>query len=666
MNSQNTARQSQSQRRKRLSITTRLLLMTFAIVMAGYILESTLHIRSDYVYHTQTLNMHASLLADQNAHALAGPLFNSDFVAIAAKLNSLMNNPDVLGAQVTHPNGDVIHKVGQVGRDADAGSVAVHHNIEWSDNGQPRLIGYFDVVLTSAQADAILLRGILTTAAIILALVGVVMTAVFFAVRHITQPLDALNEGMSQLAEGQHDIVIPYLDRDDEIGRIAAAVKTFRDNAVELDKLRNSLEDRVSEQTRDLRHAKEEAEIANAAKSKFMSSMSHELRTPLNSIMGFAQLLELDAKKYTDSPHYRDAVRHILSSSNQLLELIDQVLDFSKIEVGNLEINFEDVSLDSIIASVQESLKPLSDRYTVNIHQCSGPCWNGKVRVDPLLMRQVISNLMSNAIKYNRPGGRVEFTCTRMSFDRVRLVITDTGIGIAEDKQADLFQPFTRLGAEASTIEGTGIGLTIVKKLLDVMGCTIDFESEVGVGSTFWIEMPISSDAPLKMESEPTSPAPAPALHPVAETIAAPAPSTAPVSISVPKKGKKPCVLYVEDSSANAALMQQYFLILPDGPELIVAGTGEEGVALARQRHPELILMDINLPGISGLEAMQQLRKQSEFYHTPIVAVSADVMPDEVQKAMAAGFSDYLTKPIKLNVLKEIIERNLGATEYRL
>ncbi|MCR4377380.1 MAG: response regulator [Rhodospirillales bacterium] len=655
MNLQNAPQQTSNKRRKRLSITTRLLLLTFAIVMAGYILESVLHIRNDYAYRTASLNTHANLLADHNATVLAGPLWFSDHDAIAAKLDSLIKIPDVLGARLTQLNGDIIASIGSFGE----GGAFARHSIEWTENGQTRLIGYFEIALNSSQADAVLLQGIFATAAIIVLLILVVMTSVFFAVRHLTQPLDALNELMSQLAEGRHDIVIGYLERDDEIGRVAHAVKTFRDNAVELEKLRNSLEQRVSEQTRDLRHAKEEAETANAAKSKFMSSMSHELRTPLNSIMGFAQLLELDAKKYADSPRYRDAVRHILSSSNQLLELIDQVLDFSKIETGNLEINFEDVSLDLIIAAVQETVKLLADRYNVSVQRSSGPCWSGLVHVDPLLLRQAIANLMSNAIKYNRPGGRVEFTCTRMAPERVRLVITDTGVGIAEEKHADLFQPFIRLGAEASTIEGTGIGLTITKKLLDVMGCAIDFESVVGTGSTFWIDMPISSDQTIT-QREPISPAPQNTIQKVVSPVADIAPP--PVEPMVKPMGK-PCVMYVEDSSANAALMQQYFLIIPGGPELIVASAGEEGVELARKHHPALILMDINLPGISGVEAMQQLRALADFAHTPIVAVSADAMPDEVSKAMAAGFDDYLTKPIKLSLLKEIMDRHLGAPE---
>lgn len=646
-------------------MTTRLLLLTFAIVMAGYLLESTLHIRNDYVHRAEALNVRANLLADLNAKVLAGPLWNFDRDLMSSTLSSLMSVPNVLGARITHPNGDVIISLGNFGTAGD-GKTTAHQKIEWTNNGQTRLIGYFDIALDVSQVNDALVYGIMTTVSILVLLTGVVMASIYFAVRHITQPLDALNGLMYRIAEGRHDLAVPYLQRNDEIGRVAAAVKTFRDNAVELEKLRNNLEQQVSEQTKDLRYAKEEAEIANRAKSEFLSSMSHELRTPLNAIMGFAQLLELNAERYADNPQYAKSVKQILLSSTKLLGLIEQVLDFSKIETGNLEVTLEDVSMNSIIQAVQETVQPLASKYEINLSRTKGPFWDGLVHVDPILLRQAICNLMLNAIKYNRPGGRVEYTCTRMATGRVRFVITDTGVGIAPEKQADLFQPFTRLGAESSTIEGTGIGLSITKKLLDIMDCRIDFESVVGIGTTFWIEIPISRD--LRTNDQAKAPAPdtgSEAGAPVGHVHNAEVEPVAVVADTIrpTNKASGHCVLYVEDSAANAALMEQYFSIIKSGPELIIAGTGEEGLELARERHPGLILMDINLPGISGLEAMQQLRAQSEFSRTPIVAVSADAMPDEIQKAKAAGFDDYLTKPIKLSLLKEIIERNLGEFE---
>lgn len=630
-------------RRQRLSMTARLLILTFSIVLVGFVVESTLHIRSDHTFRSEALNTRASLLADLHAAALAGPLWNFERDTMASSLAGLSGIPDVLGARVTHPNGVLILGVGEFPVPGE-GIIMARRQIEWVNGGETRLLGYFEIALSSSQVYAALKEGILTTVAIIVLLIGVVMAAVFSAVRHITQPLDTLNRLMRRLSEGQRDLDIPHLERDDEIGRVAAAVKMFRDNAVELEKLRDGLEQRVRDQTKDLRLAKEDAEGANQVKSDFLSSMSHELRTPLNAIMGFAQLLELDIKKHADNPRYASSVHQILASSHQLLELIDQVLDLAKIETGKQDVHLEDTTIDAVLRAAQEAVQPLLAKYKVRIERSSAPCWQGQVRADPVLLRQAVQHLLSNAIKYNRPGGRVELACVCSAAGLCRLSITDTGRGIPQEKRGDLFQPFARLGAEASVIEGTGIGLVITKKLVEAMDGHIGFESVVGTGSTFWIELPIAAGQTVP-QGLPAEPVPQePVLHVEAEA-------------------NNNCVLYVEDTPANAALMAQYFAIISGGPELIIAPTGEEGVEVALAQRPGLILMDINLPGISGLEAMLQLRQHPECTHTPIVAISADATAEEIQKALEAGFDDYLTKPIQLKLLKALIERTLGAFE---
>lgn len=626
-------------KRKRLSVTARLLVVTFAIVLGGFILESALHIRADYALRIETLKTRAELLANLQATALAGPLWNFERDTIDVNLSGLRNGPDVLGARVTYPNGDLISSVGSFS-EIDSDVITARREIVWVNGATLRQIGYFEIAMTTKQVSAALNKAIITTVAILALLIGVVMIAVFVAVRHIAQPLDILNRHMRRLAEGARDFEIPYLDRDDEIGRVAAAVKMFRDNAEELEKFRDSLELQVRVQTKDLRKAKEEAEIANQAKSEFLSSMSHELRTPLNAIMGFAQLLDMDAAKHTDNPRFAASVDQILASSHQLLDLIDQVLDLARIESGQQEVHLEDTSIDAVMRAVEDAVQSLATKYKVRVGRSATPCWQGRVRADPALLRQALHHLLSNAIKYNRPGGRAELNCTRSEAGRCRLTVVDTGRGISANKRAELFQPFARLGAETSVIEGTGIGLVITKQLVEAMDGEIGFESVVGSGSTFWIELPEAQDTTTPIED-----------------------ASSVESTSAPDRvvSKNQLVLYVEDSPANVALMEQYFAIIEGGPELIIATTGEEGVEMACEKRPGLILMDINLPGISGLEAMQQLRQYPDCAATPIIAISADAMPEEIKKALALGFDDYLTKPIQLKLLKGVIERNLGA-----
>jgi len=381
--------------------------------------------------------------------------------------------------------------------------------------------------------------------------------------------------------------------------------------------------------------------------------MSHELRTPLNAIMGFAQLMEMDIPKYADDPRFANSVQQILSSSHQLLELIDQVLDLSKIENGLQDVCLEDIPIEPLFNTVQDGMKSLAEKYKVRVERADAACWQSRVHADSALLHQAVQHLLSNAIKYNRPGGRAELACALTDNGHFRLSVIDTGRGVAKDKLDQLFTPFARLGAETSVIQGTGIGLVITKKLVENMGGEIGLESVVGTGSTFWIELPLAQGDALPVPKDE-----APEQEPVKEAVA---PPTKPDPV-VPDNVER-SVLYVEDSPANIALMEQYFSVIPGGPKLTVVETGEDGFAFVREQCPGMVLMDINLPGISGLEAMQQIRKLPACGDLPIVAISADAMPDEIEKALASGFDDYLTKPIQLKMLKDVIERNLGAFE---
>lgn len=643
--------------RQRFSITTRLLILTFTIVLTGFILESVLHIRADYAFRTDTLTTRANLLADLHATSLAVPLRHNDIEQVKAALSGLNKVADLEAARVALPQGAVVFEIG-IFPDTKQDFITARRDILEIKGDTKSSIGYFEVALNKSQVDAALDEAIVTTIAIIAVLICVMMLTIFMAIRHITKPLDTLNQLMHRLGAGERNIAIPHLDRDDEIGRVASAVSLFHDNAVELEKLRDDLTHQVREQTKDLRQAKDDAEIANKAKSDFLSSMSHELRTPLNAIMGFAQLLEMDTDKHADDPRYKASVKQILSSSHQLLELIDQVLDLAKIEDGSQDVHIEDTAIEPLVQAVEADVQPLAEKFKVRVERSSAACWKGQVRADGELLSQAIQHLLSNAIKYNRPGGRVEIKCEQPELGYCRLSITDTGRGVPDDKRDELFMPFSRLGAEASAIEGTGIGLVITKKLVDAMGGEIGFESVVGAGSTFWIELPIAGDPDQFFK---VTPEPHVTAAPVVESEPEEA-ETATDVVQVELVDDTPYILYVEDSPANVALMEQYFTVIEGGPELVVAVTGEDGVRIACARRPELVLMDINLPGISGIEAMVQLRNDLTCAGVPIVAISADAMPDEIKKAMDAGFDDYLTKPIQLKLLKAVIERNTGAS----
>lgn len=638
-------------RPKHLSVTARLMFLTFSIIIVGFVVESYIHIRGDYAFRMEELQRRTRLLADMHAAALAGPLWNFEHDAMKSTLSGLMGSRDFVGARVMYPDGTVVVDVGAFDA-AGPDDIIARRDIVWQSGEGPRRIGVFDIALHSRSVSQVLQRAVAMTALIIAGLVVVVMIGVYVAVRRITHPLQELTGLMGRLVIGERNFDIPHLERDDEIGGIARALEVFRDNSVELDALRDQLAMRVDEQTRNLTVAKEQAESANRAKSEFLSSMSHELRTPLNAIMGFAQLLELDAERHKDSPRYHEAVTQIMTSSSQLLELIDQVLDLSRIESGSLTARIEDVPVDPVLRTVMNSVQTLAAKYKVRVERRDAPCWDGHVRADPELLRQALHHLLTNAIKYNRPGGRVELDCTPLDNGRLRFYVKDTGRGVPPDRREELFMPFARLGAEASVIEGTGIGLVIARRLLSVMDGDIDFESTMGKGSTFWIDLPASDGGVLPaveaLTQAPTVAAPHPQPHPLAQ-------------VAEPPALNRNLVLYVEDSPANAALVEQYFGLLADAPDLMIAATGEDGVQMAQKGCPGLVLMDIHLPGISGVEAMRQIRKLEVCGHAAIVAVSADAMSGEIQNALAQGFDDYLTKPIKLDLLKTIIERYLGS-----
>jgi signal transduction histidine kinase/ActR/RegA family two-component response regulator len=378
-----------------------------------------------------------------------------------------------------------------------------------------------------------------------------------------------------------------------------------------------------------LQETKAAAEKANLAKSDFLSSMSHELRSPLNAILGFAQLMSSDTPPPTAAQMAN--IDPILHAGWYLLELINEILDLAQVESGKLALSLEPTSLAEIIFECQAMIVPQGQKRGIGM---TFPVFDilYYVDADRTRLKQVLINLLSNAIKYNPPNGTVIVDCALRAREgstpeRVRVSVRDTGAGLPPEMLKQLFQSFNRLGRETSAEEGTGIGLVMSKRLVEMMGGAIGVESTVGVGSVFWFDLNASVAPSLK-----------------ADRVESAAIEQAQVYQGAPLR----TLLYVEDNPANLKLVEQLIARRPD-MRLLSARDGSLGIQLARANHPDVILMDINLPGISGIEALQILREDPATMHIPVVALSANAMPGDIQKGLLAGFFRYLTKPIRVN-----------------
>jgi PAS domain S-box-containing protein len=384
----------------------------------------------------------------------------------------------------------------------------------------------------------------------------------------------------------------------------------------------------------ELRAARVTAESASAAKSEFLSSMSHELRTPLNAILGFAQLLERDRKQpLTDRQLER--LGHILHGGEHLSRLIDDVLDLSRIEAGRIMVTLEPVEIREVIDQVISTLEPMASRAGIAL---SAAPISGlpRVRADRTRLAQVLMNFGSNAIKYGRANGHVWVEVAHPTPATIRVTVLDDGIGISPGKRDKVFEPFQRAGQEAGPIEGTGIGLTIAKRLAELMAGHVGFTSEAGHGSAFWIELPVHR----AVTAELSVPARAPAPPPLALGAA------------------RHKVVYVEDNPSNVAFMREVLEELAS-VELLTAPTAEIGIALIRSHLPRIVIMDINLPGMSGFEAVQRLREWPETRDIPVVGLSAAALLTDTARARDAGFHRYLTKPIRVAELTRALEELL-------
>jgi len=419
-----------------------------------------------------------------------------------------------------------------------------------------------------------------------------------------------------------------FYDRDRKLQGVFAAARDVTEP--------KRLDQALKEQNVELKRARAAAEKANLAKSEFLSSMSHELRSPLNAILGFAQLISSDSPPPTASQ--TASIDQILHAGWYLLELINEILDLAQIESGRLALSSEPTSLAEVMSECQAMIEPQGQKRGIQMTfpQFDLPCF---VNADRTRLKQVLINLLSNAIKYNVANGTVVVgaNCVADNPARVRISVKDTGAGLSQDMLMQLFQPFNRLGQERGAEEGTGIGLVMSKRLVELMGGEIGVESTVGLGSVFWFELNSAAAPELALSS--------------AEAAA------------IPQRHVQPgaplhTLLYVEDNPANLMLVEQLIARRPD-MRLLTAKDGNRGIQLARAHQPEVILMDINLPGISGIEAMKILRDDPSTAQIPVVALSANAIPRDIKKGLEAGFFRYLTKPVKVDEFMETLNTAL-------
>ncbi len=389
----------------------------------------------------------------------------------------------------------------------------------------------------------------------------------------------------------------------------------------------------------ELAAARRAADTASRAKSDFLSRMSHELRTPLNAVIGFSQLMQIDRRDPL-APRQLDYCRDIESGGRHLLALVNDVLDLAQIESGNDRMSIERTGVADVLLGLGAAMAALARAAEVDL-RIADPAGLPDLRADRLRLRQVLLNLVSNGIKYNRKGGSVSVSATVAPGDRVRLAVADIGIGISAERQAEVFEPFHRLGQEHSGIDGTGIGLAICKRLVEAMDGSIGFVSTAGEGSTFWIELPADVSASIAAVADKASgPGPAEMLD----------------------RAGRFSLLYVEDNPANMRLVEHLISILPH-VELLTAATPLLGLALARAHRPDIILLDLHLPEMSGYEMLTHLKAMPETRDIPVLALTAAAMPSDIERGLAAGFFRYLTKPIDLREFLEAIGECIPLTD---
>jgi signal transduction histidine kinase/CheY-like chemotaxis protein len=478
---------------------------------------------------------------------------------------------------------------------------------------------------------------------------GKIVTAPIFAITGVAREVVATRDYSRRALRTSDDEAAELVDSFNAmLTEIEARTGALEQSKREVVSLNEELEVRVQERTMqleltnaELEMAMEQAKKANQAKSAFLSSMSHELRTPLNAILGFAQILTSESLPSTLAQK-KEFANHILKSGRHLLTLINEILDLAKVESGTVTLSMEPVALNDTLAECRNMIEPLAGQRKVRVlfpDNC-----RAVVLADRTRLKQVMLNLLANAVKYNREMGAVVVDCSESAPGRVRLSVQDTGMGLRPDQLDALFQPFNRLGQEGGGEEGTGIGLVVTRRLVELMGGEIGVSSSVGVGSVFWVELQATEPASALAGSG--------VVHQLARR---PAPEDPEIMHTV---------LYVEDNPANLKLVQEIMRFRSD-LRLLTAPDGHLGIELAKAHLPDLILMDLNLPCVSGADALRELRGDPRTSHIPVIALTANAMPGDVERGMEIGFFRYLTKPINIDEFTEAINSTLALIDSR-